>query len=278
MGLVIKDGKLLIKDAGLATATRPSEACDCCGDTPTTGCCCRLKQDGSTDRVITTTSEECSAYISPGVTDVVAVQFNPGKNCDDPDVECPEPPPPPSGICLYREDGLGTCTQYYVEGSGGGDCGGDSPEECYENQVGPHLEGSFPPGNGAYYFYYGVDGDEDSLYWEAITVTGEGPSGEYPATESDCIENVPYDCSVSPLPEDAFTLGGSSITCEEYAEQVNSLAPNTWENDLPPTHCRPVSSEEECTESTGTFCPDLTECPDDPSAGCPDPNRSNPLP
>ena len=40
MGLVIQYGKLLIKDGGLATATLPSEACDCCGDTPVAGKCC----------------------------------------------------------------------------------------------------------------------------------------------------------------------------------------------------------------------------------------------
>ena len=88
MPLASKDGKLYVKTEIDENGNEVKKLCtSCCGGTPATGCCCRLKEDGSTDKVITTTSEECSAYISPQ-TDVVAVKFNPGKNCDDPSVDC----------------------------------------------------------------------------------------------------------------------------------------------------------------------------------------------
>ena len=242
---------------------------------PELGCCYVDIGDGTLQSQGRTTKRDCQASqdeVDPSIDCVWIADTEETK-----DQPCPDQPvyPPTPGICLYREDGLGTCTQYYVEASGGGDCGGDSPEECYENQVEPHLSGSFPPGNGAYYMYY----DESDLYWEAFTVTSdEGVTT--PKKFGNCVNAKQFVCGgTQGYPDDAFLADGTPLSCKEFADQVNALAPNTWENDLPATHCRPVSSEEECTESTGTFCPDLTECPDDFSAGCPDtPNRSNPLP
>ena len=73
MGLVIQDGKLLIKPMldgdgnpvldgngnpknALATATRPSEACDCC-DTPVVGKCCSYPYSNSGPQVANTAAE-----------------------------------------------------------------------------------------------------------------------------------------------------------------------------------------------------------------------------
>ena len=73
MGLVIQDGKLLIKPMldgdgnpvldgngnpknALATATRPSEACDCC-DTPVAGKCCQYPYSNSGPQIASTAEE-----------------------------------------------------------------------------------------------------------------------------------------------------------------------------------------------------------------------------
>jgi hypothetical protein len=66
--------------------------------------------------------------------------------------------------------------------------------------------------------------------------------------------------------------------CERQAA-ANPDAGIEWRNDKPADKCKIVNSEDECTESTGVFCPNVESCPEDPSEGCPEtPIRSNPLP
>jgi hypothetical protein len=245
------------------------------------GCCYVDIGDGTLQSQGRTTKADCQAAqdeVDPSIECTWIADTEETK-----DQPCPDQPvyPPVPGICLYRDDERGTCTAYYVEGSGGACDEGATLEECYEQQVEPALQESFPPGNGAYYFYYGTDGDEDSLYWEALTVTSSDPAGDFLSTEDECLESVYYSCPDPSFPADAQTVGGS-ITCQEFADQANALAPYTWANDMPATDCRPVSSEDECTESTGEFCANVTDCNDpslEISAGCPETqNRRNPLP
>ena len=178
MGLVIQDSKLLIKDVKLATATQPSEACDCC-DTPVPGNCCSYPYSNSGPQVANTAAEaiqlasqsasansaaipnsiwtvgtpegvpwvegeawydearnqyECTGYWTLGEQGECRESseagclsgpfsyFTPNATCEGPDdglYDCPEfppQPPPVPGVCLYREDGEGTCTQYELNG------------------------------------------------------------------------------------------------------------------------------------------------------------------
>lgn len=194
--------------------------------------------------------------------------FTPGETCENP-ADCPEFPPQPSGICLYREDGLGTCWGYGIEG-----------EEL------PQL--------------FATE-EEAQAYIDAGGCPDNDPSAPAcakcwcypykPATTPETPWAIIQECVVYTDEYDEFgnetgnyicekTIYLSNCTEEECQAQAeaNPLSGIEWRNDKPADKCKIVNSEDECTESTGTFCPDLTECPDDPSAGCPDPNRSNPLP
>ena len=166
-----------------------------------------------------------------------------GLTCDD---DCPEnpPQPQPAGVCLYREDGLGTCTEYVLNGDGNGGyatqaeaqaagnvaCQSPDAPECYECRADVQLEA-----------------DETWGYTLTFREFAYDENGEVTGCEKTSYETTEIAC------------GGG-----------DPLADATWEKNLPATHCRAAGSADECTESTGVFCPDLTECPDNPSEGCPE--------
>lgn len=178
--------------------------------------------------------------------------FYPGKTCDE--IECPPVDPPVPGVCLYREDGEGTCTQYALNGdyfdgfsseaeaqaAGDEACQYPDAPECYDCRADVAFEGD---DNWSYTLTF-----REFTYDDAGNITG---------------------C------EKLVTPNVTKASCTG-----DPLADAQWENDLPPTHCRPVSSEDECTEDTGVFCPNVTDCNQiDFNQGCPeDPKRSNPLP
>ena len=370
MGLVIQDGKLLIRPMldgdgnpvlvgngnpknALATATRPSEACDCCTappdpvgaccylddtgyqceetsesrcnelggtwhegtgcksdenpdgidcDTPVVGRCCIYPYNSSglwpanteeeAIRLASESAEANSSSIEGSVWTVGytnennkfienAAQFDAPRNqwlcqgfwttgeqpsclqgtedncpsfpfsfweagvtCDD---GCPElaPQPKPSGVCLYREDGEGTCTEYALNGDyldgfaseaeaqAAGDAACQYPDapECYDCRADVQYEGD---DNWSYTLTF-----REFTYDEEGNITG---------------------CEKLIIPNVTETFCGG-----------DPLADAQWENNLPPTHCRPVDSEDECTESTGVFCPNVSDCNQiDFDQGCPE--------
>ena len=311
MGLVIQDSKLLIKDGKLATATQPSEACDCCDSrfpvnaahtysnsgpqvantaaeaiqlasqsasansaaipnsiwtvgTPegVLGLRARL---GMTRHEINTNALRTGLWVnrewesSEADTAQPFSYFTPNATCEGPDdglYDCPEflPQPPPVPVFVYREDGEGTCTQYELNGDyfdgfsseaeaqAAGDAACQYPDapECYDCRADVAFEGD---DNWSY-----------TLTFREFTYDDEG--------------NI-TGC------EQLVTPNVTKANCTG-----DPLADFQWENDLPPTHCRPVSSEDECTEDTGVFCPNVTDGNQiDVNDGCPqDPQRSNPLP
>ena len=98
--------------------------------------------------------------------------------------------------------------------------------------------------------------DESFLYWEAFTVTAsEGFTTK--SRKDDCVNAVQFACDgIQSYPDDAFLADGTPISCEEFADQVNALAPNTWQNDLPSTDCLDLTFDDcnqDLTGGTGKF-------------------------
>ena len=157
-----------------------------------------------------------------------------------------------TGICLYRADGLGTCVFYVTETEEIG--GFESEAEAIESA---EAATEIPPGYPECYATdYEIYQETDVTwayiaYYRSLTYDDEGqPDG--------CVTDFRIDKKENCTGTD--------------------LEDPTWANDLPATHCRP-SSAEDCTETTGVFCPGVDDCTDvDPAKGCPERSRRNPLP
>lgn len=176
-----------------------------------------------------------------------------------------------SGICIYREDGLGTCSQWLVDETG--NCDYESAEAA---ESGAANDAAFYT-DGAWWYVFPSDVDDISEGWCYRLFYRDPGWGEPQITGTSTEENCKAG-TLSPIDPGA-EKGGQSLTQEEVQSAYDELVGSTWENDQPADKCKIVNSPDECTESTGVFCPGLDSCPEDLSEGCPeDPGRSNPLP
>ena len=194
---------------------------------------------------------ECRSSTEAGCLSGPFSYFTPNATCEGPDdglYDCPEfppQPPPVPGVCLYREDGEGTCTEYALNGDywdgfsseaeaqAAGDAACQDPDapECYDCRADVQYEGD---DNWSYTLTF-----REFSYDDEGNITG--------------CEKI-----ITPNVTETFCGG-------------DPLADAKWENNLPPTHCRPVGSEDECTESTGVFCPNVSDCNQiDFDQGCPE--------
>ena len=229
---------------------------------PPTGACCYPDGDIPAHCHDDKTQAEC---------ELEGGTWHEGKVCNE-DGECPPVDPPVPGICLYREDGLGTCWGYNTLG----DLLPTDLFATYE-EAQAYLDSGGCPDNDP-------DAPECAKCY-CYPVEAEGAPPETPwGIMQEC---VPYTDEI----DEQGNLTGNYICekviflsncteeqCEEQAE-ANPYSEIEWRNDKPADKCKVVNSEDECTESTGVFCPGLDSCPEDLSEGCPeDPNRSNPLP
>ena len=260
MPLASKDGKLYAKTVTEIVDGKEVEVLklcsSCCGTAPPDpiGCCYTYSYDNAGNPIFIVSKdtkkncEDLQQQVDPSF-DVV---WNP---LSDPDADCPADPPSPPGVCLYREDGLGTCTRYVLNGDLWGPYA--TKEEAEEQAV---LAEQKP------------DGYPDCWKAKASEVYDDGGMWSFVVTYRELIEDDDGNYIGCETREDPTPVTEENCTDDDPVEGA------TWAP-LPATHCRVVSSEDECTESTGVFCPNVTECPDDPSAGCPEnPIRSNPLP
>ena len=224
----------------------------------------------------------CTGYwttsATPNCADVNSVDdckgpfthFAVDKDCDS--YNCPSPPAPIfSGVCFYRADGKGTCYQWIVPETG--NCDYESAEAA---DAGAAFDASFYT-DGAWWYVYPINPDNLSEGWCYRMFYREPDWGEPQPAGTTTEENCKSP-ELSPIDLGA-EKDGQALTQAEVQSAHDELVDSKWENDLPANKCKPVDSEEECTESTGVFCLNLTECPDDPSEGCPEtPIRRNPLP
>ena len=297
MPLASKDGKLYFKTVTEIVDGEEVEVIklcsSCCGD-EVIGCCYTYSYDNSGNPIFIVSKdtysvcEEIQNQVDPSF-DVVWEKLN------DSNAECPaEPPPPPPvpGICLYREDGKGVCKTYDIE-QFDSRCYATA-EECEaaialdlelmsqvpENQsdcfdaIGGYVDTRVTPNPDS-----GCTADKPFLYATYFRKPSyNGPEGSWDGT---CA--LSYSTNVT---EEECTNFEGFLPAGISAEDAYNLYAPEWAVDYPdvnlggwgPTHCKLVNSEEECEELKGIFCEGATECPDNPSAGCPDPNRSNPLP
>lgn len=176
--------------------------------------------------------------------------FTQGNTCGGD--ECPDAPLSQTGVCLYRADGKGTCVGYELNGDGSGGYATESEAQ----QAGEAACQGPPNAPDCYACSVSVGPEGDFGTWGYVLT--------YREIEFDFQTGEPAGCRT-------ITLEGVT---EEYCDNLDPLAEGEWTNDLPPTDCSPAFSEDECTANTGVFCPNVPQCPDDPSAGCPEGNRS----
>ena len=299
MPLASKDGKLIAKDGKLCST--------CCDSGDGSGACCSFPYRDSGPQPANTAAEAIKLASQSASANSAAIEgstwtvgyfkdgrwfeggadFDPSRNqynrlllrcpCEDVDSDdckgpfthfavdkdcdsynCPSPPA--SYVCFYRADGKGTCYQWIV------------PETEYDYESADTRRGS------VYASFY-TDGacgtcpinpDNLSEGWCCDREPDWGNHSLGTTTEENC--KSPELSPIDLVEKDVKTQA-------EVQSAHDELVDSKWENDLPANKCKPVDSEEECTESTGVFCLNLTECPDDPSEGCPEtPIRRNPLP
>lgn len=176
---------------------------------------------------------------------------------------CPSTPP---GICLYRADGLGSCYRWYDGRTG--NCDYESAEAAEEGAANDAASYT----NGAWWYVYPNNPDDISEGW-CYELFYRDPGYTEPqldgvVTEGNCVADT-----LGPIAPGA-EKNGQALSQEDVQAAFNDLISATWVNDQPATDCKTVNRETECNESTGVFCPNVTECPEDLTAGCPDPNRS----
>ena len=264
MPLASKNGKLYYKTV-IVDGVEKLQLCSSCCGSEVIGCCYTYSYDNAGNPIFIVSKdtysgcEEIQKQVDPSF-DVVWYKL------DDPNAECPEnpPQPQPAGVCLYREDGLGSCWGYYYEGneyptqgfptkeaaqewidsSGCADNAPDAPE-CAKCRCYPELIDGAPPESA-----WGII-QECVQYVEEYDEFGN-ETGNY------ICEKVIYLNSCT------------EEECQEQAE-ANPVADIEWRNDKPADNCRPVSSADECTESTGVFCPNVSDCNQiDLAQGCPE--------
>ena len=244
MPLASYQGKLFVKDGKLCTS--------CCDGYEPYGCCCYLDSDGTWQK------EQMTAFDCTGMMES---SFSSETDCDD--VECPPPEPPITGVCLYRDDELGSCWGYGLT------------QDIYTFDTEAEAQAWITAGNCE------KDPDAPDCAVCSCYIEPEYEAGKWSVIKECVVFEPEYDAVGNETGNYICkkTIYLSSCTIDQCDPQAYPLADIEWRNDKPATHCRFVDSEDECTESTGVFCPGLTECPDDLSAGCPEtPIRSNPLP
>jgi hypothetical protein len=146
-----------------------------------------------------------------------------------------------------------------------GNCDYESAEAAEEgaaNDAAPYT-------NGAWWYVYPNNPDDISEGW-CYELFYRDPGWEEPQPAGTSTEENCKASTLSPINPGA-EKGGQSLTQEEVQSAYDELIGSTWVNDKPADKCKTVNSEDECTESTGVFCANVTNCNQiDFDQGCPE--------